>query len=531
MKVFQKIITVAAVAAALCAAVSLNAAAADGDKGRLKLEGRDWVYVDSDGNRDPSYNGLAENIEGIWYVSNGKLDSSANGLVKITSGDIEKGEWVYLDDGLYQKKTLGRTEGTYTGMAKNRYDWWYVKDNKIDYSYTGVAENQYGNWYITKGKLDHGYDGLGEIPQKGIWHFINGGVDKVTDGLTKITKGDIENGEWVYLIDGCFKKYENGKLKGLYTGMAKNAYDWWYVTDGKIDYTYTGAAKNPYGIWFIEKGQLGHKTYALAEISDSGIWYFSKGAKNTTYTGMVKIYDGNIRRDKWVYIVKGLYKKLSGKDYVGLYTGMAKNQYGWWYITDSDLDQTFNGLARNPWGMWNIRNGKLDEKYSGSVKKDGMTYTITSGKVTGADKQVVSYAIKALNTTKWDLKSAYTWCVYKLDYDKYCVPTDGSLGAEKYAIYGFKNRKGNCYCFSNCFVQMARLLDYDAHAVRGTVPYRDGTRGNHSWAEITIDGKTYVCDPQYDHQLLQRGRTRISQYMFEYGDKGTLKYNRIAAMN
>ena len=88
-------------------------------------------------------------------------------------------------------------DSTFTGMARNKITWYYVKKGNVDTSYTGMAKNQYGWFYI-----------------------------------------------------------KNGKLDTSYTGMAKNQYGWWYMKNGKLDTTYTGMAKNQYGWWYMKKGNL-----------------------------------------------------------------------------------------------------------------------------------------------------------------------------------------------------------------------------------------------------------------------------------
>ena len=45
----------------------------------------------------------------------------------------------------------------YTGMAENKYGWWYFKDGNIDWDYTGEAENEYGSWYFKDGIIDFDY--------------------------------------------------------------------------------------------------------------------------------------------------------------------------------------------------------------------------------------------------------------------------------------------------------------------------------------------------------------------------------------
>ena len=40
------------------------------------------------------------------------------------------------------------------------------------------------------------------------------------------------------------------------------------------------------------------------------------------------------------------------------YAGMAKNQYGWWYIQNGTINFKLNGRASNQYGTWNVNNGK-----------------------------------------------------------------------------------------------------------------------------------------------------------------------------
>ena len=42
------------------------------------------------------------------------------------------------------------------------------------------------------------------------------------------------------------------------------------------------------------------------------------------------------------------------------YTGVANNEYGWWYIKNGMLDFSYNGLADNEYGSWKIINGAVD---------------------------------------------------------------------------------------------------------------------------------------------------------------------------
>ncbi len=180
-------------------------------------------YV-SDGEIDFSYNGLYGND---YIIKNGKVDENANGLIKVD------GIWVYADEGFI--------DYDYEGLAKNAYGWWYVKEGTIDFSYTGMAKNRYGWWYVQSGKLNSSYTGLAKNPY-GWWYFNNGSIDYKFDGLAKNQYG------WWYI--------KNGTINYKFKGLAKNQYGWWYVKNGTIDFSYNGTASNKYGTWKVVNGKV-----------------------------------------------------------------------------------------------------------------------------------------------------------------------------------------------------------------------------------------------------------------------------------
>lgn len=65
-----------------------------------------------------------------------------NGLIK------EGSVWYLYKNGEVDKETR---------LALNKHGWWYVKDGKIDFSYNGLAKNENGTWYVSKGKIDFTY--------------------------------------------------------------------------------------------------------------------------------------------------------------------------------------------------------------------------------------------------------------------------------------------------------------------------------------------------------------------------------------
>ncbi len=118
-------------------------------------------------------------------------------------------------------------------------------------------------------------------------------------------------------------------------------------------------------------------TFAVIDISsDNGYVYKMYAFVQVSYAGQ---RDGMIKvGDNWMYMVDG-----EPVDYTGMacneygwwyyqngrldwnYTGMANNEYGWWYYQNGRLDWTYTGMACNEYGWWYYQNGRLDWTYTG----------------------------------------------------------------------------------------------------------------------------------------------------------------------
>lgn len=122
-----------------------------------------------------------------------------------------------------------------------------------------------------------------------------------------------------------------------------------------------------------------------------------------------------------------------------------------------------------------------------------------------------------LNEAGRDLYSCYRWAIDNMSYQTLPIPMAPPAGyteEEGYAIYAVENRRGNCYCFAAAFVAAAKALGYDARLIQGNVGRIGGGRTPHGWAEIDIDGTTYVCDPDGEYEL------GMNFYMVHYGSAG-----------
>ena len=68
---------------------------------------------------------------------------------------------------------------------------------------------------------------------------------------------------------------------------------------------------------------------------------------------------------------------------------VAKNENGWWKITNGQVDFNFNGLAKNDNGWWYIRGGRVpgisdatgQSTFNGAVENDKGIWYVSGSKV------------------------------------------------------------------------------------------------------------------------------------------------------
>ena len=105
-----------------------------------------WWYI-HDGKADFTYTGFGANEYGWWYVVNGKVDFSRNDILygmAAADPDAEcENAWWLVRGG----KVTGETT-----VAKNVNGQWYVRDGKVDFSHTGFVFVDNGIWFIKQGK-------------------------------------------------------------------------------------------------------------------------------------------------------------------------------------------------------------------------------------------------------------------------------------------------------------------------------------------------------------------------------------------
>ena len=83
-------------------------------------------------------------------------------------------------------------------IEQNINGWWYIKNGKVDFGYTGVKNNANGWWYVKKGKVDFNYNGFASN-ENGWWYIENGKVTFKKNGSVygtinnKTTWWDVKN--------------------------------------------------------------------------------------------------------------------------------------------------------------------------------------------------------------------------------------------------------------------------------------------------------------------------------------------------
>ena len=236
-----------------------------------------WTYIKSNGKPDYSYNGIASNEYGVWYIRNGLVDFSVNGLALV--GDA----WYYFKGGALQTD--------YTGIQPNEYGWWRVVNGRVDFGCNSVEANEYGWWYIENGKINFDYTGI-KPNAWGWWRIENGWVNFNFTGLAPNEYG------WWYLENGCVRfdytgikpneygwwRIVNGNVDFSCNSVEANEYGWWYCEGGKVQFDYTGLKPNAWGWWRIEGGAVNFNYNGLAS-NESGTWYIQGGKVQFGYTG------------------------------------------------------------------------------------------------------------------------------------------------------------------------------------------------------------------------------------------------------
>ncbi len=276
--------------------------------------------------------------------------------------------------------------------------------------------------------------------------------------------------------------------------------------------------------YYFEKD--GHQTIGWRSLGGKKYYFVPK-------TGQMKVGWSTIDGKKYYFEKDGSqttgWRSLGGKTYYFVpKTGQMK--VGWSTIDGKKYYFEKSGIRFS--GIRSIGGKKYYFQKNGELLTNEKCYEI-NGKFYDIDKdgvmkevpKVKALATKVLDKEGWNLEDAFEWSSELKYEDKSIGLADGVKEVDYLAIYGFEKEKGNSFVMASTFYQMAKLLGYDVHYVKGKIQYKSGKLVSHGWCEIDEDDKTYVCDPYFAHEGGKNG------LMFEYGDKGTWIYKNHYRVN
>ena len=204
------------------------------------------IYVCANGEVDPGFNGIFLDNGQRWIVQNGQVNPMTNGVVPagdgnwyfVKNGAVDEnaqgtrsnkyGTW-YIVDGKVQfdKNGLGYSDETYlitngkvntsaTGVVHlGQGAWGYVKNGILQKDFTGVQKNNYGSWYIKDGFVDFHYSG--ETFYNGDEYSVSNGKATLKPAASYSSGGFTGSGSF-NVIDDDDDDYYSSSSSGRYVG-------------------------------------------------------------------------------------------------------------------------------------------------------------------------------------------------------------------------------------------------------------------------------------------------------------------------
>lgn len=110
--------------------------------------------------------------------------------------------------------------------------------------------------------------------------------------------------------------------------------------------------------------------YSGVAKNQNGWWRIENGKVNFNFVGFAENENG------WWYLTGG--KVQFGTNSV-IY-GTVNGEKAWWYVRNGQVILTYNGAGTNSNGTWLIENGKVNFDYTGEKTIDGKNYSFANGK-------------------------------------------------------------------------------------------------------------------------------------------------------
>ncbi len=187
----------------------------------------------------------------------------------------------------------------------------------------------------------------------------------------------------------------------------------------------------------------------------------------------------------------------NGQDDLIWYEGVRSNDGVWYANVDGTRHRSSGAFTTHAYIQANGQN-----TLAGGVNYT-LNFTVQTRVARDANAIIGSITDGSMDSAT-KLRTCYNWVVNNISYQTLPIPLQpaepGYTQEEWYAIYGLEQRRGNCYCYAASFAAMARQLGYNAAMISGSVPLRAGGWGPHAWVEIYMNGATYICDPESQHE-------------------------------
>lgn len=132
---------------------------------------------------------------------------------------------------------------------------------------------------------------------------------------------------------------------------------------------------------------------------------------------------------------------------------------------------------------------------------------------------ILDSIITGKQTDTQKLKAIYDYLI-KYSYTERVVLIPQSLSEyseQLYAISLFEKGYGVCYDFTSAFKYMSRAIGFDTRMIYGRHTNPSGGSSEHTWAELDINGTTYIFDPAIEKLIGPNARSR---FMRTYGEIG-----------
>ncbi len=170
------------------------------------------------------FTGLVDNSAGSWYVENGKVVMTRDGIATV--------------EGVKYRLKGGSVQTGFTGIAKEEGVYYYFTEGVNDLAFEGLVLCNGMEAYVEAGEVNFNKTGI--VEKNGELVYVKYGIWRDTfQGLARR-----EDGNWFYFTNGVFDS--------TYTGVAKLNSLWVYVEEGCVNFKFSGSC-NVNGVDYIVK--------------------------------------------------------------------------------------------------------------------------------------------------------------------------------------------------------------------------------------------------------------------------------------